>query len=371
MSTVSFQRGQLAAALRILSKSPPWRRDDKVAGVIRINTVGGTATLVSNALDMQIEVTAPCSPEPAAAEFVLPFSTFAALVDRLKEGSEVRLTLAAGGTVVQSGRSRSTLIGLATSALPVRPVLAVAPQPIPAIVLAAGLRAALPAAIDDSKRPFLGGVHVHQAGGGVSFEAQDGARIHAAKQDGTRFASAASIPQRAARIIADLLPEDGNALVCTDARAIQVAAGPVRIVASLLDSRFPPIEAQLAAQTTRTLRARADRLLDDLDLVMTVANQRDRDFRLDLGATCEASAFRPGGDRGAVVLNCQYDGAPIAIGFQFHLVRDALQLFSDSVVEWRMGGPEDATIIGSPDHPGIEAMVSPFRLVAEHQRLAA
>lgn len=371
MTSVSFQRGQLAAALRILSKSPPWRRNETSPGVMRINTNGGTATLISSAMDMQIEVAVPCSPEPIAAELVVPFGSFSALVERFKDGSEVRLTANAGGTVVTSGRSRSTLVALATGALPIRAPLAMAPQSIPALVLSNGLKAALPAAIDDSKRPYLGGVHVHEIGGGVSFEAQDGTRIHAAKQGGARLDASASIPQRAARIIADLLPEDGNALVCIDERAIQVAAGPLRIIASLLDSRFPPVAAQLASPTVRRFRARADLLLADLELVMTVGNPRDRDFRLDLGASCEASAFRSNGDRGAVEIGGQFEGAPLAIGFQFPLVRDALHLFGPSVIEWRMGGPEDPSIIASPDHPDIEAMVSPFRLVADHQRIAA
>lgn len=371
MSSVSFQRGQLAAALRILSKSPPWRKGETSPGVLRINTLGGTATLISTTTDMQIEVTVPCSPEPAAAAIVVPFESFSALVERFKDGSEVRVTGYAGGAVVTSGRARSTLVALPTGALPIRAPLAVSPQPIPALVLAAGLRAALPAAIDDSNRPYLGGVHVHETGGGVSFEAQDGTRIHAAKQNGTRLDASASVPQRAARIIADLLPEDGTALVCIDERAIQVTAGSIRIIAALLDSRFPPVAAQLASPTVRRFRARADLLLADLELVMTVGHPRDRDFRLDLGASCEASAFRPNGDRGAVELGGQFEGAPLAIGFQFPLVHDALHLFGGSVIEWRMGGPEDPSIIASPDHPDLEAMVSPFRLVADHQRIAA
>lgn len=371
MSSVSFQRGQLAAALRILSKSPPWRKGETSPGVLRINTVGGAATLISTTTGMQIEVTVPCSADHAAAAIIVPFGAFSALVERFKDGSEVRVAGNPSGGVITSGRSRSTLVALASGMLPIRAPLAPSPQAIPALVLSAGLRAALPAAIDDSKRPYLGGVHVHEIGGGVSFEAQDGTRIHAAKQGGARLDASASVPQRAARIIADLLPEDSNALVCIDERAIQVTAGSLRIIAALLDSRFPPVAAQLASPTVCRFRARADLLLADLELVMTVGHPRDRDFRLDLGPSCEASAFRPNGDRGAVEIGGQFEGAPLAIGFQFPLVRDALNLFGGSVIEWRMGGPEDPSIIASPDHPDVEAMVSPFRLVADHQRIAA
>lgn len=371
MVTVSFQRAGLAAALRTLMKSPPWRRDDRTLGLIRINAVGGVATLISTTPDLQLEVSTSCSAEAAAAAFVAPLSTFAPLVDRLPEGCEVRLSAADGGTVVQAGRSRSTLAGLPSNLLPMRPALAATAHRVPAASLAAGLAGALPASINDTARPFLGGVHLREAIDGLSFEAQDGTRIHAVKQDGTRIHAQASIPQRAARIISELLPEDGDAYVAVDERTIQITAGPLRITSALLDGRFPSVEAQLAAPTNRTLCARADTLLADIDLVMTVSSDRDRDFRLDLGAICEASAFRTGGDRGAVTLEAAYTGAPLAIGFQFHLVRDALRLFGASPVEWRMGAEDEPTIIVSADHPGVEAMVSPFRLAAEHLREAA
>ncbi len=373
MGDVAFERTALVAALRIVGKVRPWPRDERQHGLIRIRHDGGRANLISTSLDMQIEIGLPCEADEPG-ELVAPLATFAPFAEKLPEGCAVVLSPTDTGLVVRGGRSRSTLACSVVNAMAARGESASATHSMPAAALAKGLAAAAPAAIDDNARPHLGGVHLHDAGGSLRFEAQDGTRIHAARQDGTRIHAAAIIPRRAARMIVDLLPEEGDALIAIDERQVQVTAGALRITSALLGGQFPPIDPQLSAVTNRTLRGRADQLLADIDLVMTVANFRDRDFRFDLGPTCEVSAFRVlggGPEMGAVQLEAAFEGAPLAIGFQFPLVRDALQLFGSSPIAWRMGGAEDATIISSPDHPDVEALVFPFRLVADHQRIAA
>lgn len=373
MVGVRFQRDALVSALRTVGKVRPWQRDERTPALTRIAVADDQAAVISTSLDMQIEVLVACDAS-VEQSLVAPITTFTGFVEKLPGGCEVEITPSDTGIVVRGGKSRSTLTASSINALPARDPSTSTARVMPAARLAAGLNAAVPASIDDAKRPYLGGVYLHDSEAGLRFEAQDGARIHATRQDGARIHASAIIPQRSARIIADLLPSDGDAEIAISERSAEIVAGDLRITCALLGGSFPPIEPQLAAATNRTLRANAADLLADIDLVMTVADLRNRDFRLDLGATCEASAFRVlggGPEMGAVALNARFEGAPLAIGFQFPLVRDALQLFGAADIDWRMGGPEDPTIISSPHAPGVEALVSPFRLVAEHQRKAA
>ena len=60
--------------------------------------------------------------------------------------------------------------------------------------------------------------------------------------------------------------------------------------------------------------------------------------------------------------------APLAIGFQFPLVRDALQLFGSSPIAWRMGGAEDATIIFKKTTDGLH--IADIKMVEGKWRLA-
>jgi DNA polymerase III sliding clamp (beta) subunit (PCNA family) len=371
--TITFERRHLAAALAIVGKVNPWRRDDRSVAVVRIDVSAGTARLSTVDVEVQIEADAPCG--PGEAVFYPAFGVLSAMVTKAK-GGDVAMYATEAGTVFACGRLRSTLPGRPSDALPMRPVPEGPTAAMPSASLRAGLVAALPATGEgDVNRPYLGGVHLYDVGGQAAFAAQDGNRIHSAAQDGNRIDTAALIPHKAAALIAAILPDEGDAQIQVGPRGVFVQAGNIRVTGGLINGTFPPIADLMATPTDRELRGQADLLLSEIEVVMTVANSRDRDFRLDLGATCEASAFRVGDagpESGVIGLSgVAFRGTPLAIGFQFPLVRDALALFGRDTVTWRMGGPHDATIISSAAHPGVEALVTPFMLAADHLRHAA
>lgn len=371
--TITFSRLQLAAGLALVSKVKPWLRDIKCQAVVRIAVSGGMATLSASDLEVQIEGDIPCG--PGEALFYPTFAILAAMVTKAK-GDNVAMYAVDAGTVFACGRLRSTLPGSKTDALPMRPVPEGARDTIAAAALRDGLIAAIPATGEsDVNRPYLGGVFLHEVNGCAAFAAQDGNRIHSATQDGSHIGTPALIPHKAASLIASVLPDDGNAEIVVGPRGVFVQVSDIRVTGGLVNGVFPPIADRMAAHTYRELRGQADHLLSEIEVIMTVANTRDRDFRLDLGPKCEASAFRVGDggpESGAIVLSgVAFTGEPTAIGFQFPLVRDALALFGRDTIVWRMGGSHEATIIMSPAHPGVEALVSPFMLAADHLRHAA
>jgi DNA polymerase-3 subunit beta len=369
---VTFERAALLAALNTAGKVRPWRRDQNSPEMVQIAVERDVAYVSSVDLAIQITVAAACAGD--GVTLYAPLGVLHALCNKAVEGATIALTPGEGSLLFQSGRSRSTINVMKLAAMPVRPTPTGQSGEIGVRELVAGLSAAAPATVDDVTRPFLGGVHMHASAGGVRFEAQDGNRIHAARQEESRIERSALIPRALARIAVGVIGDAGTAEIIVGDRAITFRVGGVELTGALMTASFPDITIQMAAVTSRELSVNAAALLADLDLVMTVGNPRDRDFRLDLGATCEASAFRVLGsspDSGAVVLDASFVGAPLAIGFQFPLVRDALQLFGDADIVWRFGGPEEPSLIMSPAAPGVEAMLSPFRLAADHQRLAA
>ncbi|MBV8849635.1 MAG: hypothetical protein JOZ16_08630, partial [Methylobacteriaceae bacterium] len=305
--------------------------------------------------------------------FFIAAKPLLAAVERFA-GSTVTMKLGDGGTIVTSGRSRMVMRGSEDEALPVREIVADEHINMAAADVVAGFHATTDAVLDDLKRPYLGGVYMHDGGHGPAFVAMDGNRIHASAMDGNRIHAQAILPKRLVSLILATITEEANARFTFDARGVQVEFGAYRITSGLINGQFPDYAPQFTIPTTRTLKARANELLTDLDLVATVSSVKDRDIRLDLGAICEASAYRQAGqgfESGAIALEVDYSGAPLAVGFQMRLISDALLLFGKDEIEWRFGGPTDPSFITSLAHPGLETLVSPFMLAPEHRRVAA
>lgn len=376
MGAVIFERDALRHAVAVAGKVQPWQANEKSPALFRIVVRPEVATIVSTDVSVQIEADVPCEAEHGTRSLVVPAANFSAWVERAPQGARVVLSALedGAGTTAAAGRSRVTMAGRSSQALPIREIND-APAPLmKATAFRDGLLAAVPATMDSYAQPYLGGVWIEPRGERLTFAAQDGNRVHAASQDGARVERAVLLPRKSARLIASLIDDEADYVaVQIDKRSIRVGYRGIRVMSALVDARFPSVDQQLASPTNRELRCKASALLADLDLIATVSLFRDRDFRLDLGEVCEASAFRivPELAAGAVRLEATFTGAPIAIGFQFPLVRDALELFGDAEIVWRMGGPHDPTTISSPAFPGMEAMISPFLLAADHLREVA
>jgi DNA polymerase III sliding clamp (beta) subunit (PCNA family) len=372
MAAILFRRASLHEALGQVGKVQPWQRDIRTPGMVRIEAKDGVATLSCVAFGMQAQVKLAC--EGHDGEMTVPFNSLVGLVEK-NRGDTVQLDGDDTSVRFSGARTTSTLPVDPNGALPLRPTLdGVDRQSMDVTALRAGLAAAVPATIDDATRPALAAVYMHHRDGSLLFEAQDGNRFHKASQASQASQASALIPGRAARIILGLLPEDGTASVAISDRAIEVSAGDVTFQCALVEAGYPTGRPAPGTALGGTLTGTASELLADLDLVVVASDQRLRDFSMRLGKKSSVSTFRSAGSglaRGHVDLEAKWVGEALEIGFQFGLVRDALQLFGNDIVEWRMCGPMDATTITSPARPGIEVIVSPCRPAADSERLAA
>ncbi|WBO23961.1 DNA polymerase III subunit beta family protein [Sphingomonas abietis] len=377
---ISFSRHELLAALNLIGKVRPWQREYREPGkpnqlglaLIKISTWSGVATLTSANLDITISVDVPCG--PGDTTMYLPLPNLLAATQKAAEGAEIVLEAGDGVTVFRAGRFRSQMAGSTRDMAPVRPPLDGARHTIPADTMRGGLRAAAPAVLDDSKRPFMGGVLLRGDGQSLSFVGMDDNRIHSAVGNNGGIDTNVIMPEALADLLAAILPEGKDVQVTIDQRAIELVFDRIRVGSNLIQGQFPAYRERLHTGKTRVYRAPASKLLNDIELVALVAPDKTRDIRFDFGPQCEVSAFRRSGngvDVGCVVLEGAYEGPPLAIGFQVRLVTDALTLFGHEPIEWRMDGPLDPTVVTCPTLPGIEAMISPLRLVADHLRVAA
>jgi DNA polymerase-3 subunit beta len=381
-----IDRLKLVEALRLAGKVQPWRRavpqfdakDGKplppklMPGVVRIDVDTWKARLTVANFDMAIGVDVECNGTEGI--LYLPLTPLTAFVEK-GSASMVELTADGHSTAIVCGRTKASTWGEAQDAPPPVPAIEVDARSVPAAIMRQGLGAAESAAKDDNNRPWLGGIFVHDAPTGPAFAAMDANRLHAKVIEGDAFGAKAILPRAAARMLVGMLPEEGDVGIRLDARGASFEWGQALFRTRLIDAQYPAFQQALNVGTDRVLRANADTLLADLELVACVADSKLQEIRLELGQTCTALASRigtyGGQDSGQITLDATFAGEPIAIGFQLRLVADALHLFGENQIEWRMGGKFDPTVISSPFVPGTEAMVSPLLPAGAAQKVAA
>lgn len=369
-----FERPALAEALHLIGKVQPWRRavpmfdsngkplpPKMMPGVVRIDADTYSARLTVANFDMAVSIDVPCN--GVAGTMFLPLAPLAASTGK-GAGTMVELHGRGHSVAFVCGRLKSATHAEAVDAPPALPPIEAEAVAIPTATLRKGLDSTEAATRDDPKRPWLGGVYIHDGATGPAFAAMDGFRVHAAALDGEAIGTKAILPRAAARLLVGMLPEDGDISIRVDARGASFAWGNVQFRSKLIDAQYPRFDDQLKRDGGNAMRANAAALLADLELVACVADARLQEVHLVLGETCEAQASRTrpgcysGSDSGSILLDADYSGAPMRIGFQLRLVSDALHLFGEREIIWRMGGPFDPAVISCPSLPGLEAMVS-------------
>lgn len=374
MPQATVEREALVDALAIAGKvspfSPPAASPANTPqGMIRFEVKSGRGLLCSANFERSIAVEFAAKGDDISMALPLPIIT--RWTDKAPHGALVGITETDASALFAAGRTKAAIPRCHWALPPERAVTGHAIG-IDAATLRAGLEAVVSVPKEDVKQPVLGGVMMHGIEGAFGFVATDSIRVHemmSSAADDIR----AVLPNDTARLLLAVLPNDtAPVAIVLDERNISFEFEAIKICSALMSGTYPQTADQFAQAMPNTLRARADILLADIELVATVADTRDRDFRLFLGSECIAAADSTHSDaRGRVKLLAQWFGPELDITFALRPVRDALQLFGEDDVAWTMAGPLEPTAITSLARPDLRALVSPFLPRFQEERIAA
>ncbi|WP_267386519.1 hypothetical protein [Sphingomonas sp. GC_Shp_3] len=374
MTTITVEREAFVAALAVAGSVPPWAPPWSVStntaplGLVRIEATDGFATITSANPDRSISKRVAV--DGLRLGITVPFVALSGWAQKAPTGARIEITDNGPSVTLVAGRARATLPTFEKPLYPARdPRGAVATAR--ADLLRAGLEAVVSVPKDDLVKPYLGAVLLHGSGEQLGFIATDSSRIHEITSAGGSDVRAV-LPNGTARLLLAVLPNGTEPVGITiDERSIAFDFDGTRVASPLIDSAYPATAQEFAAPMPNTLRARADHLLADIEMVATVADSREREFRLSLGATSFAAARAQNGDKGQVELLAQWEGRPFDITFALRPVRDALALFGEEMIEWSMGAPLEPTAITSGRRGDVRALVAPFIPKIQEQRIAA
>ncbi|MFM1814278.1 MAG: polymerase beta subunit [Pseudomonadota bacterium] len=353
---IEIERGELLRALSHVTSVVERRTTIPILSNVLLKATDNGLLFKATDLEREVVEEAPADVlEPGAV--TVPAHVLHDIVRKLPDGSKVELARNAeqGRLSLTAGQSRFALQTLPAEDFP---DLAPGEMSHGFEIAAKDLRRLIEktrfAISTEETRYYLNGIYLHQA------EQAGQAMLRAVATDGHRLAQAdlplpagatgmpgVIVPRKTVHEIHRLI-EDSNAVVSVSVSTskIRFECGTVALTSKLIDGTFPDYARVIPQGNDKELKVSNAQFMSAVDRVSTIASERGRAVKLNLGSdSLVLTVNNPEGGSATEKLAVEYEAAPLEIGFNARYLLDiAGQLESDHVV-FRLADPGSPTMV--------------------------
>ena len=317
-----------------------------------LKTDGNLLTITAADNDTTLETTVELTESDSDAQIALPAKT---ILDAFKEIPDQPLTFQIDDntheTVVRYLNGQYTVMGHDADEYPQPSVLATdaTTHTIPAAVFSAGISRCTFAVADDELRPVMNGVFIDFGTEDLAFVASDGHKLVCDKNSAYKSAERASVilPKRPATLIKSLMGSDGDITVSFDNRSAMITMSDYKMVCRLIEGRYPNYNSVIPANNPHKLTIDRATLIGALKRVSVFSPASSGLIRLrikdnQLTISTQDLDFSTSATEN---LMCQYEGAPMSIGFKAGFLIDILNNTPGQEIVFKLADPSRAGVI--------------------------
>ena len=278
------------------------------------------------------------------------------LLDALKEIPEQPLTFDVNPqtleVTVQYLNGKYSLMGQNANEFPVPVQLSASAVhvDIDAQVLQSGINRSLFATADDELRPVMNGVYFDITTEDITLVASDGHKLVRCKTLAVHGNERAAfiLPKKPAALMRGLLAkEQGNVILEFDERNASFTLSDYRMVCRLIEGRYPNYNSVIPQNNPYKVTIDRQMLIGALRRVSIFSSQASSLIKLRLQAdqiviSAQDIDFSTSAEE---TLICQYDGAPMSIGFKSTFLIDILNNIAADEVVIELADPSRAGVI--------------------------
>jgi DNA polymerase-3 subunit beta len=360
---LTVERDRMIAAL-----APAWRlakvkHTIPILSHVLLSATDSELTIIGNDCYACVEAMCPAEVE-VAGRITVPGDNLQKLLQRSPEGCQIVLELVDGELAVRFGRSRYKLPTLPAEDFPAMMVADNATKmDLTAEQIDAMFKRCKPfTAPNDIARPWLGGIHLRTAKGGLVAEASDGGflmqRVVKIKLQG--FAGAI-IPCSAVDSILELAKDGCVLRISKTLMAIDVEG--ISFTSKMIDGTFPDLERVVPKGGKGCLRCDREDLIAAVERLMTLDDdKRALVFRWEKDAGLFTVSLRGSGE-GAEEVEAEVDQLDAGeFGVSPRLLRIMLQETPGEMVELHYIDPGTPLRIAHKLTPDLVAVVMPRKV---------
>lgn len=269
---------------------------------------------------------------------------------------------------IRAGKVEFKVAGLADRDFPKLPdPREVKTSPVETAVLRDLLSKTVYAASTDETRPHLASVQLEAVGGRARMVATDGHRLSKSERDwktGPELSPPILIPRRAVLEIKRLIEGmDGNVDIGVHQGHLFVRAKEAVLSVKLTDAVFPPYEQVIPRDNDKIVLIQRMALLEALRRVSLVASDRTWAIKLEVSSEeVRVTSDNPDIGEARETIDGEYQGAPVAIGFNARYLVDALSEMNSEQVRVELAGDLDAAMFRPASTDDYIAVVMPMRI---------
>jgi DNA polymerase-3 subunit beta len=350
---------QLLSHLQIVSRVVNSKNSLPILDNVLMSVEDGILKITASDLESTITTTLPL--ENYSGDGVIATDT-KKILDVLKEFPEQPLTFNINTEDkridITSQNGKYTLVGVDGSDFPQATQLkadktisiSVSPD-----ILYGGITSAIFATGDDELRPIMNGIFIELQESGINFVATDAHKLvrYTRKEVKAQTESSFILPKKPANILKTILPKASDDVVLEfDEKNAVFTFGTIRLVCRLLEGVYPNYNSVIPRENPNKLVVDRVELYNSLRRIGMFASQSSNLVGLKInGNTLEISAqdmdFSISGKE---VINCQYEGDDMEIGFKSNFLSEILSNISTTEVTIELSDPTRAGIILPKDN---------------------
>lgn len=324
----------------------------------------GLLTIVGS--DRDLEISAQCSVqiiEGSEAEFTLPGRKLLEVCRYLSDGSILEFALSDGLLELKVGQFRSQFATLPATEYPLIDVLpAEISARLPQQSFKELVEKAAFAMAQQDVRYFFNGMLFEFEDDALRVVATNGQRL-AVAEDELKEGSAhrCVVPRKAVLELLRLIKGEGEILVEVNRNHFKVQLEGRKLVTHLVDAEYPDYTKAIPSAQPFNLLADRVAFRSALTRISILSNEVYRNVKLELSENeLRVSANNPLQEEAEEVLDVEYSGDEIEIGFNVGYIIDALSAISGDNVEISLSDGASPVIAVDPDRRDAQYVISPM-----------
>ena len=226
------------------------------------------------------------------------------------------------------------------------------------------------AASKDDLKPVLQGVLFKIEKDGIVSVATDGHRLVKLEKKhlhSLNYTGSVVVPIKFLSLLISQLNEEGETAMLIGENHIQVQVKDVIMITRIIKDPYPDYEGVIPKDNTKTLVVNKDSFTDAIKRVSIFSNKSSRQVSLEISEnTVTISTEDPENiTSGKEILDCNYDGDPMTIGYNAFYLKEVLQHQSSNEIKIMLKSPLNAGLFESMDQKENEnktTLLMPIRL---------
>lgn len=331
--------------------------------------VSSDNTMSLKTTDSEVELVAKTVLDNAQpGEVTIPARKLLDICRTLPEGAEVAVSLKNDKVLIKSGKSRFTLSTLPTSEFPGSKNVSNTLQfTVPQKQLKYIIGRTQFAMAQQDVRYYLNGLMLEVSARVLRAVATDGHRLALCDTEVSAEVNEVQsviVPRKGVMELHRLLADsDDGATISISNNHIKVEMNDITFVSKLVDGRFPDYARVLPQKVDKIVFADRDQLKQALTRASILSNEKYRGIRLQLTkGEIKALANNSELEEAEEVIDVDYDGADMEIGFNVNYIIDALSVIESTEVQLGFSDSNSSCLIQPKGVDENKYVVMPMRL---------